>query len=52
MTGKFENDEFVASPMDHSANKYDRAIGFNPPTWGSPRVGHKVDEFQWVAQNI
>ena len=52
MTGKFEKDEFVARMIDHLADQYDGPIGFDPPTWGIPRVGDKFDEFQPVARNV
>ena len=52
MTGKFERDELVAGVMDHLADQYNGPIGFDPPTWGFPKVGDKFDEFQPMAQNL
>ena len=42
----------MARVMDHLANQYDGPIGSDPSTWGFPRVGDKLDEFQPVARNF
>ena len=52
VTGKFEKDEFVARVVDHLSDQYDGPIGSDPPTWGFPTVGDKLDEFQPVARNF
>ena len=52
VTGKFEMDEFVARVMDHLADQYDGPIGADPLTWGFPRGGDKLDEFQPLARNV
>ena len=49
VTGMFKKDEFLARVMDDLADQYDGPIGSNPPTWGFPRVGDKVDKIQLVA---
>ena len=52
VTGKFEEDEFVARVMDHLANQYDGAIGSDPRTWGFARFGDKFDELQPSGRNF
>ena len=50
MTRRFEKVDSVARVIDHSADKDDAPLGSDPPTWGSPRVGEKFDQFQTVAE--
>ena len=46
VTGKYEKDEFVARVMDHIA------VGSDPPTWDSPRMGAGSDKNQTDAANF
>ena len=50
VTGKFEKNEFVARVMGHLADQYDGPIGYDPPTWGFPKVGDKVNKLQPLAR--
>ena len=52
VTGKFENDEFVARVMDHLADQYDGPIGSDPPTWEISRSGDKFNKFKPGARNL
>ena len=46
VTGKYEEDEFVARVMDHIADEYDGPVGSDPPTWDFPRMGAGSDKNQ------
>ena len=52
VTGKYENDEFVARVMDHIADQYDGLVGSDPPTWDFPRMGAGSDENSTDAANF
>ena len=52
VTGKYENDEFLARVMDHIADQYDRPVGSDPPTWDFPRMGAGSDKNQADAANF
>ena len=52
VTGKYENDEFVARVMDHIADQYDGPVGSDPPTWDFPRMGAGSDKNQADAANF
>ena len=52
VTGKYEEDEFVATVMDHIADQYDGPVGSEPPTWDFPRMGADSDSNQPDAANF
>ena len=52
VTGKNEEDGFVARVMDHIADQYDGPVGSDPPTWDFPRIGAGSDKNQADAANF
>ena len=52
VTGKYEEDEFVARVMDHIADQYDGLVGSEPPTWDFPRMGAGSDKNQADAEKF
>ena len=52
VTGKCENDEFVARVMDRIADQHDGPVGSDPPTWDFPRMGAGSDKNSGDAANF
>ena len=52
VTGKYENDEFVARVMDHIADQYDGPVGSDPPTLDFRRIGASSDKNQANTANF
>ena len=52
VTGKYEEDEFVARVMDHIADQYDGPVASDPPMWDFPKMGAGSDKNSADAANF
>ena len=52
VTGKYENNAFVARVMDHIADQYDGPVWSDQPTWDFPRMGAGSNKNQADAANF